>query len=326
MTDPLHWLGAGREDRSTVELPWRGPGPDRPNLPLPPARMPLRQGGRWRKRWRYVGVFCEEFLLCAARIGVGPLHQTFWAIVDRETGEMWERTKMLLPGARGEVWTELPAGETVVEEFGDEGVLSYVPDEGSLSRIDVSDRDLGHVRAFLHYGGGGKWVEAVCPTEEDRYVWTRKRADVPVECDVRIAGRRWRVEARGVEDETAGYHPRHTVWTWSAGVGTTTSGSSVGWNLVAGINDPPARSERAIWIDGEPTEPGPVGFEGLGAIVFDDGARLAFEAEAERRKEENRFLVSYSYVQPFGRFSGTLPGGIELASGLGVMEHHDATW
>ena len=29
-----------------------------------------------------------------------------------------------------------------------------------------------------------------------------------------------RVEASGVTDETCGYHPRHTVWSWSAGVGT----------------------------------------------------------------------------------------------------------
>ena len=41
-----------------------------------------------------------------------------------------------------------------------------------------------------------------------------------------------------------------------------TDGRSVGWNLVAGINDPPERSERAIWIDGEPFEPGPVEFDG----------------------------------------------------------------
>jgi hypothetical protein len=37
-------------------------------------------------------------------------------------------------------------------------------------------------------------------------------------------------------------------------------------------------------------------------------------------------LVSSDYVQPFGSFSGALPGGIELASGLGVMERHRARW
>ena len=32
------------------------------------------------------------------------------------------------------------------------------------------------------------------------------------------------------------------------------------------------------------------------------------------------------YRQPFGTFSGELPGGIELAEGYGVMEDHDVHW
>jgi hypothetical protein len=157
-------------------------------------------------------------------------------------------------------------------------------------------------------------------------VWTRKRADVPVECDLRLGDKRWQLEARGVEDESAGYHPRHTVWSWSSGLGRLDDGRTVGWNLVNGINDPARDSERAIWIDGEPTEPGPVEFDGLDAIVFDDGSRLDFVAETERSRVENKLLVRYSYRQPFGAFAGTLPGGLRLQHGLGVMEHHDAHW
>jgi hypothetical protein len=37
-------------------IPWRGPGPGRPDLPLPPGPMPLWRDGALRKRWRYVGV------------------------------------------------------------------------------------------------------------------------------------------------------------------------------------------------------------------------------------------------------------------------------
>jgi hypothetical protein len=36
-------------------------------------------------------------------------------------------------------------------------------------------------------------------------------------------------------------------------------------------------------------------------------------------------FMRYEYRQPFGRFTGLVPGH-ELARGLGVMEHHDATW
>jgi hypothetical protein len=278
--------------------------------------MPRRRGGRWLKRWRYVGAYCDELLLCAARVQVGPIGQTFWAVCDREHRQIWERTRLRFPGARGETWTE--------ERDGAEGIIDHAPDEGSLVRIDAPRTKAGEVRAILRLGGG-RWVESVCPSGEGEYVWTRKRADVPIECDVRVGERRWRVRARGVEDESAGYHPRHTVWSWSAGIGTA-KGRSVGWNLVSGINDPPERSERAIWIDGQPSEPGPVSFEELDAIAFDDGSRLEFEAECERRRHENRLVVRYTYRQPFGAFSGTLPGGLELDHGLGVMEHHDAHW
>ncbi len=305
---------------STEGLPWRGPGPGRPDLPLPPDKVPLRRHGSWRKRWRYLGVFSEELLLCAARVGVGPVAQTFWAVWDRESGEMREHTRTLGPIARGEVWTEHADDEHT-------GRIDWAPDAGgALVRIEAPAKDgAERVRAFLRVGEGTGWAEAVCPTGEgDGYVWTRKRV-VPVECDVRVGERRIRTEARGVEDESCGYHPGHTVWDWSAGVGRTTDGRDVGWNLVSGINDPPRLSERAIWVDGDLSEPAPVTFEGLDAIAL-DGGRLEFSAECERSMQEKRALIEYSYRQPFGSFTGTLPGGLTLERAFGVMEHHDAHW
>jgi hypothetical protein len=298
-------------------LPWRGPGPGRPDLPLPPGRLAIRRRGTWRKRWRYVGVFADEVIACSARIEVAGAGQTFWVVWDREGRQMWEQTKLRPPGARGEAWTEGPD---------EPGRRDYVSEEGSVDRIEARHPEAGEVRAFLRFPGGGRWAESVCPAGERGYVWTRKRVGTPVKTDIRVGERRWRVEARGVEDESAGYHPRHTVWSWSAGVGTTTDGRAVGWNLVSGVNDPPQGSERAIWLHGEPTEPAPVEFEGLDAIRFDDGARLEFASECERSRDERRLFVRYSYRQPLGTFSGTLPGGLRLAEGVGVMEHHDAHW
>ncbi len=295
-------------------LPWRGPAPDRPRLPLPPGKLPLfGPGWRLRKRWRYVGVFCDEFLLCAARAHVGPAGQTFWAVVDRESGRMWERTRKRAPFARGEVWSERAGG----------GAWQIGSDEpGVETRIEGRE-----VTARLRIGEG-RWAESICPNGEGEggYVWTRKRI-APVECRIYLpGGRRIEREAFGIEDESAGYHPRHTVWSWSAGVGTALDGRAVGWNLVSGVNDPPANSERAIWLDGEPTEPGPVSFDGdLGGIGFEDGSRLAFTPEAERRASESLGPLKFEYRQPFGAFTGNL-GGVELADGWGVMEHHDALW
>jgi hypothetical protein len=40
-------------------------------LRLPPQRMRSRQGTRPLKKWRYVGVYGERFMLCAAIVRVG---------------------------------------------------------------------------------------------------------------------------------------------------------------------------------------------------------------------------------------------------------------
>jgi hypothetical protein len=276
--------------------------------------MPLRFAGGWRKRWRYVSAFGDELMLCAASVQVGPGSQTFWAILDRESGEMYERTRMRLPIARGEVWNEDADGRPLEIGF---------DRDRAVTRIES-----GEVRAKLVIDGGD-WQEVVCPAPDgraERFVWTRKRVS-PVQVDVTLpGGRRIKTAMRGVEDESAGYHPRHTEWSWSAGVGVAAAGRAVGWNLVEGVNDPEAASERTIWVEGEtPREPGPVIFDGLEAVSFASGERLTFSAEAERAREENRLVVRYSYRQPFGTFAGSLDG-IELASGLGVMERHDAVW
>jgi len=303
---------------AVAALPWRGPGEGRPtDLPLPPAgRMPMfGPNRRLRKEWRYIGVFHEDFMICAARAQVGPAGQTFWAIVDRSSGEMIERTRKRPPFGRGDVWS-LDAEKGQWQIGSDEpGVVTWL--------------DAKEARAELRVGDG-QWVESVNPSgEPGGWVWTRKRI-APVECDIRLPdGRHWHTTAFGIEDESAGYHPRRTIWSWSAGVGVTPDGRAVGWNLVEGVNDGERNSERAIWVDGEPFEPGPVSFDpGLGHIDFaadDGGGRLGFEGEAERVAKENLGYLKFRYRQPFGTFSGSL-AGVDLASGIGVMEHHDALW
>jgi hypothetical protein len=94
------------------------------------------------------------------------------------------------------------------------------------------------------------------------------------------------------------------------------------------VNDSPRDSERTVWIDGEPSEPPPVEFAGdLSRIDFagGDGA-LVFSEWSAREDRTNVLLVRSSYRQPFGTFSGSFPGGVQLERGYGVMEVHDVHW
>lgn len=131
----------------------------------------------------------------------------------------------------------------------------------------------------------------------------------------------WDRDARRWHERTR-YYERHTRWSWCAGLGHVQDGRELAWSLVRGVNDPPRDSERTIWIDGVAREAPPVRFDGGLTSV----GGLRFSAEASRERRENRLLVRSTYRQPFGRFAGELPGGLELADGYGVMEEHDVWW
>jgi hypothetical protein len=256
----------------------------------------MLDGTRPLKRWRYVGVFGEQFMACAASVQVGPARQTFWAIFERKSAVMLERTR--LHPRRGAL--DVTQGRLCIR---DEAVL-----------LDLRlDEDEG--------------IEATCP-HGNSYVWTRKQMGVRARGTLVLGARPpIAIDALAVIDDTAGYHARVTEWWWAAGVGAGPDGTRLAFNLVEGINDPPSGSERAVWVAGIPHEVPPVRFAAdLSSIVCEDGSRLMFTPEAERTRRENLLLVRSDYRAPFGSFSGTLPGNIPIAHGLGVVEHHRARW
>jgi hypothetical protein len=126
----------------------------------------------------------------------------------------------------------------------------------------------------------------------------------------------------GFMDESAGYHARHTAWRWSAGIGRAADGRAVAWNLVDGVHDAARSSERTLWIDGAPRELPPQEF----AHDLSRVGELDFREWSARESNRNLVVLRNRYRQPFGEFSGTLPGGLALAEGHGVMEEHDVLW
>jgi hypothetical protein len=255
--------------------------------------MPLLDHGQLRKRWRYVAVFAEELMLCAARAEIGPATQCFWVLWDREAGQQSAHTA-LKPGSREVVF------------------------DGQRLEIDGPG-----LRASLELGEATP-IEATCPSGKS-WAWTRKRAGMPVAGTVEMPSRRLEIDGRGIDDESAGHHARHTSWRWSAGVGESVEGRNLAWNLVEGINDPPTGSERAIWVDGEPTEPPPVSFRGIDGVDLGEAGSLDFTSESAHARDDNYLLFRSRYRHRFGSFAGTLRG-LSLTSGLGVMEEHDALW
>ena len=251
--------------------------------------MPLFRGRRPLKRWRYVGAYSADVMACVGQAQIGPLRQQFWAVCE--------------PGRPVVARTSLGRGGVSVD--------------GSRVRVAHSDASIDLV---VEERDG---VE----TRHADHVWTRKQAGVAVRGSVAVEGRAYVLDCLGAVDDTAGYHRRHTTWTWSAGVGRATGGERIGWNLVTGVNDTPTGSERCVWVDGVPREVGPVQFTAdLSRVSFAEGGSLGFSSWGERVDRTNVLVLRSYYRQPFGTFAGSLPGGVELAEGYGVMEWHDVWW
>jgi hypothetical protein len=270
-------------------LPARGAAVRELDLPLPPDRMPLLVRGRPLKRWRYVGVYGPELMLCVGEARVAGLPQRWWAIALPE-GALRERT------TAGSGGVELTGGRVRV----------HAPGATIALELDV--------------GAGDEPVEVASPHGRS-YIWTRKQV-VPARGQVRIDGRPFEIDGFAFLDDSAGYHGRRTSWRWSAGIGRGPGGERLAWNLVDGIHDDAAVSERTVWVDGRATHVAPVEF----APDLSRVGGLSFREWCAREDHTNRLLVRSDYRQPFGEFTGELPGGHEVRTGWGVMETHDARW
>jgi hypothetical protein len=230
-------------------------------------------------------------MFCAGDVRIGPLRQRFWAVATPD-GRVRERTALLGSG-----------GVHI------DGPRVAVDAPSVRARLVVDEQD--GVETLSRHGRG--------------YIWTRKQGGARVRGLIEVDGQPLQVDLRGMVDDSAGYHARHTVWSWSAGVGSARSGRVLAWNLVAGVHDAPRDSERTLWVDGAATELRPVEFAGDLSAISGHDVDLRFSEWAAREDRTNAILLRSSYRQPFGTFTGTI-GGEELVEGYGVMESHDVWW
>jgi Protein of unknown function (DUF2804) len=277
-----------------LDQPYRGSGIDRPTgLPLPPDPMPLVRAGILLKRWHYATFWSPELLLCAAQVRVGPIAQEYWGVWDRRDKRFWQRTHYV------------------------QRRVSLLP-----MKVAVDEADVGVELPFEP----SDEFEVYRP-QGQAYIWSRKQFCVRATATVRLEATTRRTDGAVFVDVNAGYHTRHTRWRWSAGAGRDQHGRTVAWNVIVGLFDTPQQSERTVWIDGVPSEIGPVRFsEDLRSVSFSEGGEIRFQQEANIRKRVGLFLVKSRYDHAFGPWEGSLPGGIQLKNAVGVRERQDALW
>lgn len=302
---------------------------------------PLTSGPRTgrARRWCYAAAGDGEASAGAAVVLLGPLAVAFaWAQLAGQT-LTWERR---IPLRRGAWVARTPDGGAGLVDrsdrlvIGGDGALEL--DLGLAPGTGGAGPDARRLRAHVQVVRDVIPMVLVTRTPAGGWNCTQKAAGSAVAGTIAVDdGLQHRLDAAagGWRDWTSGRQDRTTVWRWAAGAGTSADGRRVGINLSSGMN---ARDEGedVVWWDGRPHRLSghtlrPVSESEPDAAweLAGPGWGLSFAAVGVRAKHEQLPFVTSRYVQPIGRFTGTLPDpeGDEVAVTLtGVTEDHLAIW
>jgi hypothetical protein len=291
--------------------------------PVPTA--PRR--GRVR-RWSYVAAGDGESVVGAAVVHLGPVGVAFAFARVGARQVTWKTERPFtrgvrvggVPGDGGEVRT----GRVRVDLGGD----------GSI-HLDVPTAD-GRLMADVRPTGAVTPAILATRTPHDGWNVTQKAAGTPVEGELRLGSGPivpLGASAGGWSDWTTGRQDRRTTWRWAAGAGVAADGRRVGINASTGMNGR-EDGEDVVWWDGVPHG---LRVGELAAVadasgpwrVSGPGSELRLTPWGVRSADEHLGVLSSRYVQPFGRWAGTLtdPSGVSRAVTLaGVAEDHLAVW
>ena len=165
-------------------LPVRGAAVRRLDLPIPPGRMPLLRSGRPLKRWRSVGVYRPELMLCVADARVAGIRRRWWAVALPD-GSLVEGTRgvELVPGrvrVRGVLDLQVAEAEGV-EVVSPEGrtyawtrktaplhVRGRVTAAGRSFELDGDDGFLDESAGYHARHTAWRWSAGVGRTEDGR--------------------------------------------------------------------------------------------------------------------------------------------------------------
>ena len=251
--------------------------------------MPAWRGTRPLKRWRYVGVYTPELMLCVGDARIAGVPQRWWAVAlpdgtlaERTTIRRRRREHRGLPRARGcaRVWRSSSSWRRAI-------AVEVVSAAGE-SYVWTAKQAAIPVRGFATVG-----ASAPESTPTPRSSTTPRATTSPHRLEVvGRCGPHRRRPPRGLESrDRAARLPSPQA---SAPCGSTASPTR------SRLRSSPTTSPRS--------------------------ATCASPSGRRARRTRTSIVMRSRYRQPFGTFEGELPGGLALAEGCGVMEEHDVYW
>lgn len=289
----------------------------------------------WRrlhhKRWVYVGAAVPQGFIGLAVVDLGWATTAFAYVFDAQQGRvLHEWSQMGLPGLSGGV-SARPLVGCEAWFSGLQGELRVEQQRAGELQVRVSSRRW-QVQMSLDLASAPPVLLALGPVHQGLAHSTHKTSALAVQGEMRLDGARWVLDGGWAAlDASNGILAHDTAWRWASA-----HRHGLGFNLQQGYF---GDQENALWLDGRLLPLGAAQFE------FDASQPLApwrvrtacgqldarFEPVAARAAHRNLGWIASRYVQPVGRFHGSVrPEGEPVAQpfeGLwGVTEDHASRW
>ncbi len=296
-------------------------------------RAPHARAATWtrlhRKRWQYAGIMTSDVVAAVAIVDVGWAANAFAYVFDRRTRTLLaDTTVMGVSGLSAQVSESAGSGVTRFRGLG----LTATCEAIGPRRWQLTARGRKGLAFDITLDGTGAppTLCVVAPIAGGVGNATHKTVGVRVTGTVTAGGTTFTVDGgSGLLDHTSGLLGRDTQWHWAAA-----TGPGLGLNLSSGFM---GSSENAFFLGDRVQVLGPAEFRfdrarplepwhlrtGCGRLA------LTFTPEGLRAQRKNFGVALSDYVQPIGRFDGTVRVGEETVAVnalAGVTEDHVARW
>jgi hypothetical protein len=303
--------------------------------PFSEIAMSTRGWKRYRlKEWHYASFTTDDWFVALGLVQLGYVANLFAYAVDRTRVSRAVEHGILSPLGRALSFAPSSVSGSTRWESRDARV-SIAANDGFDVELDLplgKERLVGRARveareslAMLHRLG------------PRRVAYTHKAAGWPASGELSLGGNPIVLDGGlAASDWTRSQANRVTEWKWVSVSGTLDDGTAVGLNLSAQVyEDERGHSvENALFVDGR--------VHPLSGVRFDVPSRperdrwhiksmegnevdLAFEPFGAREEHTNFGLVRTDFIQPYGRFVGTVCGR-DFTGLFGVVETHLSVW
>lgn len=284
------------------------------------------------KRWLFAIIVSDELICCTAVVRMGYAANAFAFVIDRHQHKMLAEATALGPTLLANVGRVAAEGAEAKFGLGPKQFQIDRPIGSSNYFVNVRTPKL-KIEARLSTTNAPPPLAVVSELSADRFSTTEKGALLEVDGHVVAGGRKFDLKgAWGGYDYTAGLLERHTAWKWAFGMGRSSDGKPIAYNLTEGFV---GARECVVWRDGAIVPVGAARFHFDRERLLDpwqikaDKLDVDFDPASLHEERHNMLVIRSRFQQVGGAFRGKLVLPNETVSFEklpGVTEDQDTLW